>query len=105
MDPKKSQIDTTFGIRYEDGDWMIGNKRIKINGDDITIDGEIYHGTPDLWSLITDKAPKQYDNVDLERYKELLQETSAMHQHDTYPRAIGGKKWTHILDDWRCSIG
>ena len=66
MDPKKSQIDTTFGIRYEDGDW---------------IDGEVYDGTPGLWSLITDKAPKQYDNEDLERYKELLCETNAMHQH------------------------
>ena len=69
MDPRKSQIDTTFGIRYEDGNWMIGNKRIKINGDDITIDGEVNDGTPDLWSLITDKAPKPYDNEDLERYK------------------------------------
>ena len=48
MNPKKSQIDTTFGIRYEDGDWMIGNKRIKINGDDITIDGEVYDGTSGL---------------------------------------------------------
>ena len=99
MDPKKSQIDTTFGIRYEDGDWMIGNKRIKINGDDITIDGEVYDGTPGLWSLITGKAPKQY-NEDLERYKELLYETSAMHQHydsrDPYPRASGGKKWTPV---------
>ena len=101
MDPKKSQIDTTFGIRYEDGDWMIGNKRIKINGDDITIDGEVYDGTPGLWSLITDKAPKQYDNEDLEWYKELLDETSAMRQHynshDPYPRASGGKKWTLYL--------
>ena len=65
MDPKKSQIDITFGIRYEDGDWMIGNKRIKINGDDITIDGKVYDGTPGLWSLITDKVHKQYDNEDL----------------------------------------
>ena len=48
-----------------------------------------------------DKAPKQYDNEDLERYQELLCETSAMHQHynshDPYPRASGGKKWTQIL--------
>ena len=103
MDPrKKSQIDTTFGIRYEDGDWMIGNKRIKINnGDDITIDGEVYDGTPGLWSLVTDKVPQQYDIEELDRYKELLYETSAMHQHynsrDPYPRASGGKKWTQIL--------
>ena len=101
MDPKKSQIDTTFGIRSEDGDWMICKKRIKIDGDDITIDGKVYDGTPGLWSLITDKVPKQYDNEDLERYKELLYETSAMYQHynsrDPYPRASGGKKWTQIL--------
>ena len=71
MDPKMSQIDTAFGIRYEDGDWMIGNKRIKIDGDDITINGDVYDGTPGLWSLIMDKVPKQYDNEDLERYKEL----------------------------------
>ena len=52
-------------------------------------------------SLITDKVPKQYDNEDLERYEELLYETSAMHQHynshDPYLRASGGKKWTQIL--------
>ena len=69
---------------------MIGNKGIKINGDEITIDGEVYDGTPGLWSLITDKAAKQYDN-----------ETSAMHQHynshDPFPRASGGKKWIQIL--------
>ena len=101
MDPKKSQIDTTFGIRYENGVWMIGNKQIKINGDDIIIDGEVYNGTPGLWSLITDKTHKQYDNGDLERYKELLHETSAMHQNydsrSRYPRASGSKKWTQIL--------
>ena len=98
MDPKKSQIDTTFGIRYEDGDWMISNKRIKIDGDNITIDGEVYDGTPGLWSLITDKVPKQYD---WERYKEFLSGTSAMYQHynsrDPYPSASGGKKWTRNL--------
>ena len=83
MDPKKSQIDTTFGIRCEYGDWMIGNKRIKINGDDITIDGEVYDGTSGLWSLIS----------------EVLYETSAMHhQYNSHdPRASGWKKWTLIL--------
>ena len=102
MDPKKFEIDTTFGIRYENGVWMIGNKTVKIKGDDIIMgDGEVYDGTPGLWSLITDKIPKEYDNEDLERYKELLHETSAMHQHydprSRYPRASRSKKWLHIL--------
>ena len=54
MDPnRRNQVDTTFGIRYEDDVWMIGNKQIKIDGDDIIIDREVYDGTPGLWSLIT----------------------------------------------------
>ena len=101
MDPKKSQIDTTFGIRYEDGDWMISNKRIKINGDDITIDGEVYGGTPGLWSLITDKAPNSTTMWTWSSIKNFSTKTSAMRQHynshDPYPRASGGKKWTQIL--------
>ena len=61
----------------------------------------MYNGTAGLWSLITDKTPKGYDVRDLERYKELLHETSAMHQHydprNKYPRASRSKKWIHIL--------
>ena len=100
-DNRKNEVDTTFGIRYENDVWMIGNKQIEIDGDDISIDGEVYEGTPGLWSLITDKAPKQYNEEDLARYKELLHETSAMHQHydprSRYPRASRSKKWLHIL--------
>ena len=54
---KKSEIDTTFGIRFDKHyGWMIGNKHIHMNGDDITTDdGESYDGTPGLWELITNK--------------------------------------------------
>ena len=104
MNPsKKSEIDTTFGIRFDKSTgWMIGNKHIRMNGDDITTDdGEVYNGTPGLWSLITSKTPENYTEDDLERYKELLYETSALHQHydsrDPYPRASAGKKWRQIL--------
>ena len=80
---------------------------IKIDGDNIVIDDDdddddaAYVGTPGLWSLIMDKVPKNYDERDLERYKELLHETSARYQdYDTYnkyPRASRSKKWTIIL--------
>ena len=77
---RSNQIDTIFGIRYENGPWMIGDKQIKIDdGDDIRIDGEMYVGTPGLWSLITSKTPNNYTDYDLQRYKELLYETSALH--------------------------
>ena len=60
MDPRKG-IDTTFGIRYESGIPMIGNKEIKIDGDDVIVDGSRYHRTSGLWSLVTDKDSDGYD--------------------------------------------
>ena len=84
MDSDKKQIGTTFGIRYDNGVPMIGGKVIKIDGDNIVIDDdgddEVYVGAPGLWSLTTDKVPKNYNERDLERYKELLHETSALYQ-------------------------
>ena len=55
---------------------MIGDKLIDIIGYNIVIDDEVYIGTPGLWSLLTDKTPKEYDDNDYKRYKELLHETT-----------------------------
>ena len=35
-------VDKIFGIRYESGKFMIWDKVIKIQGDNIEIDGEMY---------------------------------------------------------------
>ena len=83
------QVDKMFGIRYEDRKPMIGDKLIDIVGDNIVIDDEVYIRIPGLWSLITDKTPKEYDERDYERYKELLHETNVLYQnyntHRNYP--------------------
>ena len=61
-------MDKTFGIRFKNGNF----------------------GTPGLWTLITEKYPKEYDDEDYERYKELIYETNMLYRdHDTrssYPR-------------------
>ena len=99
---RSNEIDKIFGIRYKNGPWMIGDKQIKIDDDDdIRIDDETYVGTSGLWSLITSKTPKNYTDYDLQRYKELLYETSALHQdynsRDPYPRASRSVKWKQIF--------
>ena len=53
-------VDKTFDIRYESGKFTIGDKVIKIRGDNIEIDGEMYMGTPGLWALIVERNPKEY---------------------------------------------
>ena len=99
---RQAEIDTVFGIRYENGVWKIGEKNVSLNLDDsMTVGDEIYEGTPGFWSLVTEKHPAGFTDDDLSRYKELLYETSALHQDydkfDRYPRASKSKKWKNIL--------
>ena len=74
---------------------------IKIQGDIIEIDGEIYMGTPGLWVLITERNPKEYSSEDYELYKELLYERKVLYRdydpRSSYPRGNKSKKWTKIL--------
>ena len=102
---KSQRIDTTFGIRYDykTGKWNIGNKAVKLQADDsMQVGDEHYRGTPGFWNLVTNKDPDaNYTGDDYERYRELLWETSALHQNydpwNPYPRASGSKKWKKFL--------
>ena len=55
---RKMKIDT----------WKIGNKTVLLNPDDsLFVDGETYEGTPEFWSLVTEKTPMDYTDEDLAR--------------------------------------
>ena len=99
---RKRNIDLVFGIRKDDNSWKIGNKRVTIDVEDnLLVGGELYKGTTGFWSLVTEKNPRNYTSVDLDRYKELLHETSALHQEydplSRYPRASKSNKWRKVL--------
>ena len=84
-------VDKTFGICVKNGKFMIGNKISKIQGDNIVIGNEVYVRTPGLWTLITEKNPKEYDEEVYERYKELIYETKGLYREydrrSSYPRS------------------
>ena len=102
-----ASIDRIFGIRFVgDGRTVIGNTPVTIDGDDIIIQNEVYHGTPGLWSLITDTNRDAIDGVgqtddDYDQYMNILYQTSALNQdydpENSYPRASRIWKWRKIL--------
>ena len=97
-------VDKLFGIRYENAIPWIGNQVISIlTNDDIKVNGKVYEGTPGLWSLITHDNPKEFTFDDLINYKQILYDTSALHQHydasSRYPRASRSMKWKKMLSD------
>ncbi len=59
----KSQNDMVFGIYNKDKQLMIGSKPIKIDGNNIKIDGKQYQGSAGLWQLLTKKEPKEYTDL------------------------------------------
>ena len=106
---KDPDVDTTFGIYYSpSGDAYIGSKPVTIQGDDILIENEVYHGTVGLWRLITGVKESQigaigrdFTDEDLLEYAKLLRQTSVLHRdfnpNNSRPRSSSSWKWKTIL--------
>ena len=95
--------DAITGIRYDGPDMMIGDKKVELQDNNLKIGDEIYQGTPGLWSLITERKPKDYTNEDLEAYKDLMIQTNALYQNNDpasqRSRGNRGPKWKNIQKD------
>ena len=102
-------VDTTFGVHYsQDGSARIGSKIVTIQGDDIVIENEVYHGTKGLWRLITGVREDQIGRIgedfteeDLQEYIRLLRQTNVLHRdfnpNNPRPRSSSSYKWRIIL--------
>src|SRR5436190_15952409 len=73
---KENEADHTYGLRYDNVAYKIGNKVVEIKDDDIIIGDVLYKGTQGLWELITLKKPKEYTLDDLNTYKTILLQTN-----------------------------
>jgi len=106
---RNPDVDTSFGIYFsEDGHTKMGNKIVKIVGDNLIVDNDVYTGTKGLWTLITGATKKQignigekYNEADVYQYIKLLQQISALHQNfdpkDPHPRSSRSWKWKNFL--------
>lgn len=75
---KGRAVDTTYGVRVDGDRWMIGDKPIEVDGDDIIINEKKYEGTRGLYELIFMNSPNEYiyDELDLENYKSIVLDTN-----------------------------
>jgi hypothetical protein len=97
----KRLVDTTFGIRSKDGDFYIGDSKISIEADDVTVGNKTYKGTPGLWELITMAKPNSsiFDSHDHAVYAEILTKTNAMSQphNPNKPKSSRSEKYQKII--------
>jgi hypothetical protein len=96
MQDKAKNMDKYFGILYntENNEYVMGNKIVQLEGDDIVVDGNTYKGTPGLWSLILLKVPKGYTPDDMKEYKKLVKQTNVMrHPQNQRPNSQPENTW------------
>ena len=95
----KEGVDKDFGLKVEKKNFKIGDKKIKIKGDNIIIDGVEYKGTPGFWELIMSNDPQNFTKEDFHNYGELLINTNAIPQekNPNKPRSSTSPKWAKII--------
>ena len=52
---------------------MLESKEVKIENNNVILDGIEYRGTPGLWDLLMLNAPKNYKEDDLTEYLNLIE--------------------------------
>ena len=95
----KKGVDKVFGLNVENKHFKIGDKKIKIKGDNIIIDGVEYTGTPGLWELIMSNDPQNFSEGEFLTYGELLMHTNAIPQkkNPNKPKSSSSPKWAKIV--------
>lgn len=98
----RKNTDTIFGIHSKkDGNFYIGTEPITIEGDNITVKGKNYTGTPGLWELITMARPNDsiYDQDDLDNYYEILDDTNAIRNESNpnKPKSSRSEKYRVLI--------
>ncbi len=78
-------LDQYFGIRKDGQLYFLGDKEVRVQDNNIYIDGHKFTGTTGLWALLMENTPVTYTTGDLENYAEIIHLTNAFNvgmQHD-----------------------
>lgn len=100
---ENQSIDSVYGVYFENGKMMLGDKLFNIATDDsIIINGAKYVGTPGLYELIFKKVPDiaMYTTDDMRNYKHILLTTNAHRRYHNAQNPISGNKghkYKHVI--------
>ena len=95
--------DKVFGMVKKGKYYYIGDKPIKIKGDNIIIDDQEYTGTSGLWELIISNNPQEevITDKDYLNYGKLLIQTNAIYQNNDpnnpKPKSSKSSKWKNLI--------
>lgn len=90
---KQNKLDTVYGPHKEpNGEWKFGNSNLVLAKDKIIIGNQHWALSPGLVELLFYKAPKQYEDFELNIYKNILMQTNAHKREHNSRNQIKGSK-------------
>lgn len=92
-----NKLDHIYGVKYVDGEWIIGNKPIDFQGNRIVIDDKKYKATYGLLQLLFLKKPKVYNKADLHTYREILLLCKAHLTSQGFVKSNRSEKYKNII--------
>ena len=87
-------IDHNYGVRIDGDNWMIGDKKIDVIGDDLVVNGQRYTGTRGLYELIFMNIPNEfvYTEEDMKNYANILKDTNVYRVNNSALGKIKGNR-------------
>lgn len=99
---RKEKLDTNYGAHKNkySGEWMFGDRTLKLSEDKVKIGNENWALTPGLFELLFAIKPQNYDKTDLDIYKNILLKTNAYrrdYKSDGQIKGSRGYKYKQII--------
>lgn len=89
--------DTTYGLKWYDNEWKLGDQPVHFEGDTFLIGNDRYPSTDGLLELVFTRKPAQFNQKDLDVYKTLLLRTKAHLKSDGKIHSNSGHKYKNII--------
>lgn len=96
------EYDTTYGLTYNEEEKVLklGNHVVKVDNNDIIIDGKNFNGTPGLYELLFMNYPENYNKRDEKLYYDIMQITNLHRRNfnaEEQRRGNRSYKWTEVI--------
>ena len=96
----QKDYDHAYGVKFDEGNFYIGSKRVEIIGDNLVIDGEKFEMSENVWKLLNLANPgniNAYPKTDVDKYEDLMLRTTPFLRDDGNLKANRGNKYKSII--------
>ena len=95
---QKNNRDKYYGIQRKNEKYIMGNKEVEINGDELRIDDVTYNMNTGIWNLIMQNQPLDFSKEDFDIYQDIVRQTDVINHPLTKTSSDKPRRTRKYLD-------